>query len=53
MLLEQRLNFVSGSLSTRNFDTIHGVGGDVNHFLELRMFKGLNQLQKVVLLDGE
>jgi hypothetical protein len=52
MLLEQRLDFVSGSLATGNFDAVHGAGGDVDHFLEFRMIKHLNRLRKGLVLEG-
>ena len=52
MLLEQQLDFVLGSLATRNFDTVRGVGGDVDHFLEFRMIEHLNRLQKGLVLEG-
>jgi len=52
MLLEQRLDFVSDSLATGNFDAVRGAGGDVDHFLKFRMIEHLNRLQKGLVLEG-
>jgi hypothetical protein len=50
MLSKQRLDFISGSLITRNFDAIRGTEGDVDYFLELWMFECLDWLRKVLVL---